>query len=150
MKQVGFAFLGFCTGLLCLTLLTPGYLWIGASYALLLYALFFSERPSATALLIGFTVGLELLGTHRFGAATLTSVLVYGLFILFGQQLRFTSPYPRYIVAMLVSLALITGILYPVRGYGTRALGLLLVALVCAGIGGLLQRFRERTPYELL
>ena len=150
MKALGLGIIGFIAALCCLTIVSPGYLWIGAAFALAIYLLFFAERTAAIALFVGLTIGLEFLGTQRFGMVILTSVLLYGITQLFSERLRFTSVYPRFIVAMLLGLILLNGTLFPLRGYATRALGLAIVALLATAGSTALQRFSQRSSYELL
>lgn len=151
MKTSSLLVLGFLVALLCFSLFAPqGYLAIAAAYGGLLYLLFFSDAERSIPLLIGFTAGLELLGTARFGAAFLTSLLAYGSYLLFGLQLRWTARYPRFIVAMLTSFLALNATLYPWQGYPGRLLGLALCFFAVTAATALHRRSAEPRAYELL
>lgn len=151
MKSLGLGILGFFLALVALTLFTP--FGVGAvlfSYGCLLYLLFFAEAALSLSLLAGYTLGLELLSAHHFGTAAATSVILYGLFLLFGLRLRFTSPYARFIVAMLLGLGLASAILYPLAEYTRHLLSVVIVALLVGAGGAILHRASEPSAYELL
>lgn len=151
MRKLGFSLLGFIAALITLALFTPaGVGMVLFAYGCLLYLLCFDDTERATALLVGFTIGLELLATHRFGLATLCSLIWYGLYFIFSEQLRFTSPLVRFIVALALGLAITSVVLYPPAEFVHR-IPSFLVVLVAVTIGGaLLQRAHEPSAYELL
>jgi hypothetical protein len=150
-KSLGFTILGFALTLAVSTFFTPfGLTATLTTYGALLYLLFFGKPETSTPLLVGFTIGLELLGTRHFGIATVTSVIWYGLFLLFGERLRFTSPYARFIVALALGLVASVALLYPLNQYLHHLIATL-AALIVVGIGSiLLQRASEPSAYELL
>jgi hypothetical protein len=151
MKLVFFTVSGFLTTLICLTVASPyGYLALAFVYAALLYHLFFGNSQSATWFLLGFTLGTELLSTHRFGAASVVSLIFYGVYVVFALRLRFTSPYARFIVAMLISLLAFAVILYPLPGLGLRLIGLSVIALIIGTAGALAQRVAERSHHGIV
>lgn len=69
-------------------------------YGFALYLLFYSK--GGVGFLIGTSIGVELLGTARFGQGALLALVILILSILFAERLRFTSRFPRYIVALLI------------------------------------------------
>jgi hypothetical protein len=151
MKNIFLALFGFIVALASFTLASPyGYHALGFVYAIVLFYLFFGTATSAGAFLIGFTVGIELLGTHRPGAALLTSTALYGLYLLLAVKVRFTSPYLQFIVAMLVSLLCFAVIPYSVTGLTQRLIGLAVIATLISVAGALARRVSEQTHHGIV
>ncbi|HSI21142.1 MAG TPA: hypothetical protein VLA04_05615 [Verrucomicrobiae bacterium] len=151
MKAVGGFIAGFVLALLCLSMFTPaGGTAVLFVYSALLYLLFFHRKGVGIPPLIGFTIGLELLSTHRFGTGFVASSVIYGMYVVFNLRLRFTSQYIRFIVALLIGLAAAAAILYPPDGYAHRLLGIALVSLIISSIGALIQRLTNKPSHELL
>lgn len=151
MKTLGFALFALFLAILCLTLMSPhGYLAIAASYCAILYGLFFLKKESVLPILVGLTVGIEFLSAHRFGTAALVAVLIVGLYEIFAARLRFTSPYARFIVAMLIALLAISALMYPLRGFPDRILGLAIVGLIIGCLSAIHRHTAGASTYELL
>lgn len=151
MKTLGLAVLGFLIALCCLSLFTPaGTAAILATYGILLYLLFFGYTRIGTTLLVGYTIGLELLSAHHFGTAAVTSVLFYGLYLLFANQLRFTSRYARFIVALLIGLVAASALLYPLVFFFQRLLIVAFLAFLLSICSALLHQASTSSAHELV
>jgi hypothetical protein len=149
MKRVGYFFLGLLLALATLSIATPfGLVLTLFSYGTILTMLFFKGADTGDFLLIGYTIGLEFFGTHHFGSAALASVVWYGLSLLFNYQLRFTSPYIRFIVAVCIGLVATTLLLYPLADFIRHIL--IFVALVVSIFGAFVHHASEPAAYELL
>jgi len=151
MRSFSLALLGVLIALFCLTTFSSsGYLAIGAAAGVFLYLLFFVRHEYALPALIGWATGLELFSSHHFGTSLLLAMLLYGLYWIFGDLVRFTSRYSRFIVAMFGALASFPLFYYPLSGYPQRLLGLIIVALVLAAASGALRRFTDRPTHALI
>ena len=137
MKKAFAILIGFLAIFLTYTFVDPtSFYALIAFYALALTLLFFLEGSfGAWYFLGGLTVGQELLGSARFGLATALFVFMALIYLFFGEQLRFTSPFIRYAFALFITLPLLLATLFPLSGllyYSERA-ALMYPLLLLAG-----------------
>jgi len=137
MKKAFAILIGFLAIFLTYTFVDPtSFYALIVFYALALTLLFFLEGSfGAWYFLGGLTVGQELLGSARFGLATALFVFMALIYLFFGEQLRFTSPFIRYAFALFITLPLLLAILFPLSGllyYSERA-ALMYPLLLLAG-----------------
>ena len=115
----------------------------------LAYLLFFHRRyflPESG--LIAMTAVFELTGFMHFGAVSFLSLCFWFSTLLFSEKVRFTSPYVRYIVSLLVLTLLLSFIGYPLAGFLHRLI-ILLLALIPVIAGTLMLSVARETPeYE--
>ena len=151
MKQILAFFLGCVLTLLAVTLFgSLTYVGIAALYAFILYRLFFADDfRLAEILLISSAITLELLGTARFGMASLLALIIWLLHYIFAQRLRFTSLYARYIVALLL-LFFIDALLIAPASLGHRLLAFALLSLPVMAITLYASTAKATPHYELL
>jgi hypothetical protein len=114
------------------------------------YLFFFHQRRTLPeTALIAVTIIFELTGIMRFGAASLFALCFWSSTVLFARQLRFTSPFVRYIVCLLVLTLLLSLIGYPFSGVFHRLL-ILSVTLIPIIAATLTLSFAREVPeYEL-
>ena len=118
------------------------------SYAAVLYLFFYgSDGPG---LLTGVTIGIELLGTSRFGQATLLALIVVCLYYLCAEQLRFISHFNRYIVAVTCTMISYYLLFLSISHFSTYLIPIVIVLLVSISISYLLTGSGKEPEYELL
>lgn len=152
MKEAGLAVLGVFAALISLTLFgSSSFVGVALLYGFLTFFLFFATHPRpAYIFLIAATVGLELLGAQHFGVASAMALVLWLVHHLLGLQSRFTSLFPRYIVALLITLLGYALLFFPLSGLGHRLLILVPVAIIVI-IFGLYRTASQSGPaYELI
>lgn len=148
-SKLVFAIMGMCVAMLALLAFAP--FTIAATvigYGCILYFLFFEKSSATVPFAVGYTIGLELLGTTRFGVVSLLTVTLFALYLLFGEYVKAISPFSRYTAALVVFSALYATI---TAGRGAlHALPSLVVAIAVVIIGcHLLTRHPRTTIHEL-
>ena len=152
MKYLSFGAVGFFLNLLAHTLFGSwAFVCLICGYASILYLLFFgSEDRRALALLTGFTVGEELLGTAHLGLASSLALVLVALAELLAKRMRFSSSYLQYIVALFIGITAFSLLMFPWDGAFHRLLaGWLIIPFLCLATY-LVFSFRQSTAYELI
>lgn len=151
MKALFLFLAGFISALFALTALgSTSFVGVAILFSVLLYLLFYTDHSTAIIFLIGSTVGLELLGNQHFGIASGLALIAWGLHYIFADQLRFTSLYARYIVALLLMLTAYNLLFFSLAGFFHRLVILAIVAVVVTLVG-LYRASTEPGPaYELI
>jgi hypothetical protein len=148
-------FLGLLGFLLVLTSYT---LFSGVSFSVLffLYAaslyLFFFAKPETVgyAFLSGITIGVELLGTSKLGEGALLGVCILAAYAFFGKQLRFTSLFPRYIVALFCASLFYAFLLFDWHFFTARIPSLAITYFCVLVVSYFLHSLNYKPDHELL
>jgi hypothetical protein len=147
-----FLFLGgFFSSIFALTALgSSSFVGVAILYSTLLYILFYADETQSLVFIAGSTLGLELLGNQHFGIATGLACCCWGLYLFFGQQLRFTSLYARYIVALLLMLTAYNLLFFSLAGFFHRLSILAVVAVIVILVGLYRAATAPGPAYELI
>lgn len=151
MIRISLPILGLISCLLAFTLFSPfTFFALAGLYALSLYLLFYSTPLRAYPFLCGLTLGTELFGTAHLGQATLLALCSIFLHYLFGQQLRFTSIFSRYIVALLITFLIYTLLLFSWQTFFSRLIPLSLFYIATCVITYLTSHYNETQTDEFI
>ena len=146
MRQVAAIVGSFLLVLTALTLAgSSSFYALAGILAYALFLLFFSKPAVSRWFLAGTTIGFELLLSERFGLATLLAVVILMLHEVFGERLRFTSRYVRYIVGLALMDLAFAAMLFPPSFLALRLERLALAYPVSALVAYFLVR---RIPHE--
>ena len=148
-RQWFLAFLGFCCVLLSRSLFSGvSYGADLCAYGVALYLLFYGHGQAGW--LIGVTLGVELLGTARFGQGALLALVISILYTLLSELSRFTSRFARYMVAWAGTVIAYSLFFLTLHSILTYLPLLVVVFLAVAAISYPLASGSKETTYELI
>ena len=152
MKQAILGCIGFVGVLFSLTVFgSVGFYSLAFLYVLSLYLLFFgSHEFLGYSFLVGLTLGVELMGTSHLGEAALIGLLTGVYYQVFGKQLRFTSRFLRYIVALLFTILTYSLLLYSYQTFLLRIIPTLTTFLSAGLISYLFFSFNHTPDNEFV
>lgn len=150
MKYLALIVLGFFSILVALSLFgSYAFFAVAAVYSLSLYLFFYGSPTLGYYYLGGGTLGLELLGTSHLGLASFLSLITLFLYYGLGEQLRFTSPFFRYIVALFILLVAYILLLFDASTILSRIVPILIFYVLVLLISYLFT-YRSNSPDELI
>lgn len=150
MKYIFLGLIGFLLALFGYTLFASiGFIIFGLFYGMILFGLFFyPPYSSALSVLIGLSVGMELLGNNRLGTTSLVALIIFIFYYLFSELLRFTSLQARYIVTLLLTLLTYNLLFFSWSTFFPRVVLLIIPFVILSIVSYLLSFSYKPSDYE--